>query len=112
MDINYLDIGKRIRDARILQHMTQERLAEMADLSIAHVSHIETGNTKLSLPALVYIANALSVSVDTLICDNIVASKNIYTNEISELTADCNEKEIRVITEIVKTMKAALRKNF
>ncbi len=111
MDINYYDIGKRIRDVRLSKMMTQEKLAEIADLSIAHVSHIETGNTKLSLPALVNIANALAVSLDVLMCDNLTNSKEVYAHEISQLIMDCDEKEIRIIAEIVKTTKAALRKN-
>ena len=108
--IDYHDIGKRIRDVRVSKHITQENLAEMADLSIAHVSHIETGNTKLSLPAIVNIANALSVSLDTLMCDNITQSTDIYMHEISQLVMDCDDKEIRIIAEIVKAAKAILRK--
>ena len=111
MEINYCDIGKRIRDVRVANAMTQEKLAEMACLSIAHVSHIETGNTKLSLPTIIKIANALSVSVDMFLCDNLIHSKDIYANEITQLAVDCNEKEIRIISEIVKTTKTAIRKN-
>lgn len=111
MIINYDDIGKRIRDVRVTRHMTQEKLAEIADLSIAHVSHIETGNTKLSLPAIVNIANALNVTLDMLICDNLTQATPVYAHEISQYVSDCNDKEIRIIAEIVKTTKAALRKN-
>lgn len=111
MVINYFDIGRRIRDARVSKNITQEKLAEMADLSIAHVSHIETGNTKLSLPAIVNIANALTVSLDALLCDNLTQSTDVYSNEITQLVEDCNEKELRIIAEIVKATKAALRKN-
>ncbi|OLN33548.1 hypothetical protein DSOL_0795 [Desulfosporosinus metallidurans] len=32
---------------------------------------METGSTKPSLPTIIKIANALSVSVDELLCDNI-----------------------------------------
>ena len=111
MLINYHDIGKRIRDVRVFKQMTQEKLAEIADLSIAHVSHIETGNTKLSLPAIVNIANALNVSLDTLMCDNLTQSTDIYLHEISQLVMDCNDKDIRIIAEIVKATKVILQKN-
>lgn len=111
MGINYFDIGIIIRNTRVLQKMTQEALAEIADLSIAHISHIETGNTKLSLPTIVKIANALAVSVDELLCDSVIQSKEIYANEISDQVMDCNEKESRFISEIVKTTKAAIRRN-
>jgi transcriptional regulator with XRE-family HTH domain len=111
LEILYDDIGKRIRDARAVCKITQEKLAEIAGLSIAHISHIETGNTKLSLPTIIKIANALNVTVDMLLCDNMIHSRDIYDSEISALVADCSEKEIRIITEIVKAIKVALRKN-
>ena len=36
-------------------------------ISVTHMSHIETGNTKLSLPVLAKIAEELSVSTDALL---------------------------------------------
>ncbi|WP_345788359.1 helix-turn-helix transcriptional regulator [Desulfosporosinus metallidurans] len=51
--------------------MTQDQVAEITGLSNPHVSNVETGSTKPSLPTIIKIANALSVSVDELLCDNI-----------------------------------------
>ena len=111
MELNYSDIGKRIKTERLKQNINQERLAEMAELSITHTSHIETGNTKLSLPTLLKIANGLSVSVDELLCDSMVKAKDIFQNEITKEVKDCSETEIRIISETIKTLKAALRKS-
>lgn len=61
MNINYKAIGMRIRNRRKVLGLTQQRLAEIADLSDTNISHIERGATKLSLPSLISIANALSV---------------------------------------------------
>ena len=91
MDIDYKAIGKRIRNARIKAGMTQEKLAERADISVTHMSNIETGSTKLSLPAIIAISNALSVTVDELLCDNVTHSKDIFTQEIQALVSDCDE---------------------
>ena len=110
MKLNYNDIGMRIKHERSRQKMSQERLAELADLSIAHTSHIETGNTKVSLPALVKIANALSVSLNDLVCDSMIKSKDVFENEITRETKDCDEFEIRIITDTVKALKTTLRK--
>ena len=108
--LNYTDIGMRIKNERARKKISQERLAELADLSIAHTSHIETGNTKVSLPALVKIANALSVSLNDLVCDSMVKSKDIFENEIIHEAKDCDEFEIRIIADTVKALKTALRK--
>ena len=48
--MDYVGIGKRIRAQRLKLELSQEDLAEMAGISLVHMSHIETANTKLSLP--------------------------------------------------------------
>lgn len=75
------------------------------------MSNIENANTKLSLPMLISIANALSVSADTLLCDSVIHSKEIFAQEIQSAVADCDEYEIRILTEILKASKRALRQN-
>lgn len=67
--MKYYEIGQRIRRYRKACGLSQEALAEKAGISATHMSHIETGNTKLSLPVLVNIAEALSVQTDALLYD-------------------------------------------
>lgn len=109
MELNYKAMGIRIRNARLKKKMGQELLAEMAGLSITHVSHIETGNTKVSLPTLVKISNSLDVSLDELVCDSIHKAKIIFENEISQITSDCDEREIRIISDVIKSLISSLR---
>ena len=80
MEVDYKAIGQRIKIARIKKGVTQETVADLIDITPAHMSNVETGKTKVSLPTLIAIANALSVSVDTLLCDNVIASKIIFEN--------------------------------
>lgn len=46
MDLNYLDIGQRIKKLRISRKMTQDKLAEQVNLSTPHMSHIEQAAPK------------------------------------------------------------------
>ncbi|MDR1439318.1 MAG: helix-turn-helix domain-containing protein [Clostridiales bacterium] len=110
MDINYKDIGIRIKEARAGQGISQARLAEMAGLGAAHVSHIETGSTKLSLPALLSVANSLGVSADSILCDSLASAHGLFQSELLQYTQDCSEFEIRVIAATVKSLKGSLRK--
>ena len=110
MQLNYTDIGMRIKAERFRQNMRQERLAEFAELSITHTSHIETGNTKVSLPALVKIANALGTTLDDLVCDSLIVAKKPFENEITQEAQNCTEREIRIIADTIKALKASLRK--
>lgn len=109
MEINYKAIGQRIKIARIKKGKTQESVADIVDITPSHMSNIETGKTKVSLPTLIAIANALSVSVDTLLCDNVLASKVVFEKEAKELFSDCNEYEIRVLVDVLKATKHSLR---
>ena len=74
LELDYKAIGERIKTARINKKFTQDKIAEMTELSNTHVSNIENGSTKVSLPTLVKIANLLEVSVDELLCDNLKKS--------------------------------------
>ena len=96
MELDYRAIGKRIKIARIKADLTQEALAE---------------NSKLSLPTIVSLANALSVSVDEFLCDSVIHSKDIFSQEIQDLVSDCDEYEIRMIADFVRAAKETIRKN-
>ena len=74
--MDYTAIGKRIRAQRLKLNLSQEELAEMAGISTVHMSHIETANTKLSLPVLVDLACALGVRTDDLIFDKDTLGKD------------------------------------
>lgn len=65
--MNYVEIGQRIRKYRKQQNLSQEQLAEKIGISTTHMSHIETGSTKLSLPVLVDLATTLKVKTDSLL---------------------------------------------
>lgn len=110
--IDYQMIGRRVKIARIRNGITQDALAERTELSNTHISNIETGKTKLGLPAMIRIANALSVSVDELLCDNVTQSKAVFLKEASEVLTDCNNEELLLFIEMVKTMKTVIRNNF
>ena len=110
MSIDYKSIGKRIKTARTRLDMTQERLAEQVNLSPSHLSNIETGTTKVSLPTIVKLANALQVSVDSLLADSVVQSKAVFEEDIQTILSDCDDYEIRVIADIAAATKKTLRK--
>lgn len=109
MEINYRSIGKRIRAARIECGMTQERLAEMTDLSPSHISHIESGKTKLSLASLVQIANVLKTTPDSLLYDNISISMEAYDKDFKDLIEDCTIREKEIIFQSSIQVKKALK---
>ena len=71
IDLNYRLMGQRLRAIRKKQGLTQEQVAEKAEISPQHYSGVETGGVKISLPALIRVANALNASMDELLMDSI-----------------------------------------
>lgn len=111
MELDYKAIGKRIKIARIRAELTQEKLAESVSVSPSHMSNIETGTTRVSLTTIVAIANALSVTVDDLLCDSVKKTRVQFEKDIAQALEDCNEYEIRIIADTVQALKEALRKD-
>lgn len=111
MELNYSDIGHRIKRLRLAKKLTQDKLAEQINLSTPHMSHIETGSTKVSLPTLVNLANALGCTIDELVCDSLAHARVEFEKELSQELSDCSEEELRIITDIVKSTKKSLRKH-
>ena len=102
-----LKIAENIRKLRHNLNLSQEQLAEKINISTTHMSHIETGSTKLSLQVLVDIAKVLNVNTDDLIFEQ---KPQILVNRINNILSECNEEQIEVITNIVEATKDALNK--
>ena len=65
--MNQKQIGRNIKDLRKEQHMTQAELAERANISAIHLSHIETGTVNMSLDTLLCLCNALTVTPNDIL---------------------------------------------
>ncbi|MBQ9832271.1 MAG: helix-turn-helix transcriptional regulator [Clostridia bacterium] len=109
--MDYYEIGQRIRKFRKAQGLSQETLAEKAGVSTTHMSHIETGNTKLSLSVFVTIASILQVRTDELLYDNYASERTTAIDSIAQILDSCSCIELRIIEDIVKAAKSSLDKN-
>lgn len=74
------------------------------------MSHIETGNTKLSLPVFVSISQELNAKTDELLHDNLNDVRSIAENEILELLNQCTSREVCILSDILKAAKKSLDK--
>ena len=108
--MDYYEIGQRIRRIRKAHKLSQEELAEKVGISTTHMSHIETGNTKLSLPVFVDIAEALEVKTDSLLYDEPRDSVTTAMSDIAAILEECDTKQACVISDMVKAMKQSFDK--
>ena len=111
MFVDYEAVGLRVKKLREKAGLTQEELANKADISIRFVSNIENGSRKMSLETVINIANALSISVDDLLCDNIVRSFHVYNKEAQEVFNQCSDYDIRILLDVLKATKESLAKD-
>ena len=77
---------------------------------MTHMSHIETGNTKLSLPVLVSIADVLCVRTDESLFETQPDRESSF-QELKALLESCSTQQICIITDIIKATKMVLEKH-
>ena len=109
--LNYKFIGKRIKEIRETNCLTQEELAEKADLSKVFIAYIETGKRKPGLESIVKISQALNTSTDNILTGNTVPTNSDYQLDLSLLLVDCNNYEKRIIVDTIKSLKTSFINN-
>ena len=106
--MDYYQIGQRVRRFRRAQGLSQEALAERVGISVTHMSHIETGNTKLSLAVFAALAEGLGVAADELLRDA-SSGRSPALPQLEEVLAGCSEGQCRVILAVARAARAALK---
>ena len=100
MGIDYNIVGERLKRARLEKELTQENLAEKLDVSVAYLSRIETGTTKVNLRRLSEICNLLDVSEAEILSGVSDDSENYLSNDLSNLLKNCSPEKQRIIYKI------------
>ena len=65
--LDYAAMGRRIRERRIALHLTQEALAEMAQVSTSFIGHLERAEKIPSLETVARLCNKLGMTADYLV---------------------------------------------
>ena len=67
MEIDFILVGKRIKEIRIEKGISQVTMADALGCDPCYVSKMECGAKRISISRIVAVAEALNVSVDTLL---------------------------------------------
>lgn len=97
---DYSVIGRRIKEARIAQKMTQEDLADKLDISIAFLSRVETGKTQVNLKRLTQISEILKVSTSYLLTGSNTTSKEYLKEDFKSILDRCSPTQRKLIYQI------------
>lgn len=100
-EIDYRQLGIKIKETRISRGLTQDLLAEIVNCNTSHISNIENNHTKVSLNILLAIANALNTTIDYLLSNQYTNTNLALDNEImrliSQLETHDKEKLLKII---------------
>jgi transcriptional regulator with XRE-family HTH domain len=112
IELNYNKLGQRIKEQRLKNHLTQEKLGEIVNVATSNISHIERATTQVSLSSLVKIANALGTTLDQLVSDSLNSTAEIYIEQdISNLLQGCSLSEKQIIKDIIIATKKTLKEH-
>lgn len=92
-------IGKKIKEQRIRKNISQEKLAELIDVTPSYISNLESGKRIASLHTMLEIVNKLELSFDYLMLDDLTINSNemkIDKNliEFKNILAEINDKAL------------------
>lgn len=106
----YTYIGKKIRGYRIRFGLTQEELADKANIHYSFLGHIERGSKKASLDTVDKIAKALGINIDKLFesVSPVKTKKSKLSNQIEFLLKDHSPKYQKFIVGVVKKLTKEL----
>ena len=105
MDDLLTQIGQRIRKHRERSRLSQEQLAERADVSSQTISTAETGKKRLRVENIIKICEALEISPDYLLLGEISPQDLIILSEkLSQLTPG----QYRHLEDIIDSYISAL----
>lgn len=93
------EIGQRLRDRRKQLGLTQEELAERADLSQNFIARVENGATGLGDASIIRLARSLEVSTDYLLTG---AMSHSDCQRLEKLIEPLNAQELLGLEEIIK----------
>lgn len=104
-------IGKKIKEYRKINNLTQENLGEKAGLHYSYIGQVERGEKEPSLKSLINIAEALGVGVDKLLINyNLSSEAGVKISNITDLLLNRDEEELELIYKFLKDLTEFLEK--
>lgn len=107
MDIQNIEVGKRITELRFKRGYTRERLSELADISVQFLADIEKGRKSMTIATLRKLSSALHVTTDYIVNGTTEQDDNSeilsIINTLSGKNKICAEKILTIFAETVNS---------
>lgn len=103
--INFEEIGKKLRELRISKGLTQEYIANMANVNTSHISNIENNRVKISLSTLIHVCNALNTTIDYVLSEEYLDSLSVLDQNILKELEKCDKHTKEQILKIIRILQ-------
>lgn len=94
-------LGKKLREARQKKGYTQHTLAEMADIGDVYMGEIERGLKMPSLNIFIKLIEALDVSADYILRDELTSGKEYIYDKITQKLKNLTPKQRKTAADIL-----------
>ncbi len=106
-NIDYAEIGSRIRKVRKAQNLTQEEASEKCDITAAFYGNIERGDKKMSVDTLAKVSKGLKISVDYLLFGD---EQDELADYLSEIQRTVDEQQMEKYLTVIKAVAGIIDK--
>ncbi len=105
LEIDFLRVGQRIKTARQEHKMSQAELSRLVGCSNNHMSHVEVGQTKVSLTMLLRISFALGKDLNYFLLDTPYVDRDCVINsDIARKLEECNPATLVSVNKMIDVL--------
>lgn len=97
MDVQNIEVGKRITELRLDRGYTREKLSELADVSVQFLADIEKGRKSMTVATLRKLSAALLVSTDYIVNGTAEHDDNFPIISILNTLSEKDKKRAEII---------------
>ena len=94
-------LGKRLREVRLKKGYTQQALAAQAEIGEVYLGEIERGLKMPSMNTFIKVTEALQISADYILRDDLTSGSVFIFDEITEKLKDLTPQQRKTATEIL-----------
>jgi len=97
-------IGRRIQELRKAKRLSQEKVAEKADISPTYLSRIECGRENPTLDMFIKLAGALEVEMWEMFDFGHIVSRKELKEAIQRIARSADEPTLRIALKVIRAL--------
>lgn len=93
--------GNKLKSLRKYKHITQEKLAEIADMDIRQIARLEAGESLPSVTTLLKLCSAFNVTPNDLLCHEENVCNNKIKSDIYDILTLAKPEQLELIKKLI-----------